>query len=108
MLRAFCRGNARRMRCYVYKSLRKADTYVYLAERDALARLPEALRATLGELAFVLEFELDARPRLGREDPAVVRTNLAARGFHVQLPPRNDGARWPADVTPEPGVHVRH
>lgn len=96
------------MRCYVYKSLRKADTYVYLDGRDAFARLPEALRTTLGELAFVLEFELDAGRRLGREDPAVVRANLAERGFHVQLPPRDDGARWPSDVIPEPGVHVRH
>ena len=36
------------MQAYVYKSQRKADTYVYLAARDDFARLPEPLRAQLG------------------------------------------------------------
>lgn len=75
------------MHAYVYKSLRKADTYVYLAARDAFDRLPEPVRAQLGPLAFVLEVGLTADRRLAREDPAVVRENLMARGFHLQLPP---------------------
>ena len=54
------------MQAYVYKSLRKADTYVYLAARDDFARLPEPLRAQLGALQFVLEVALtpgaQARP----------------------------------------------
>jgi uncharacterized protein len=77
----------RRMRCYVYKSLRKADTYVYLERRDDFARLPEPMRQRVGELGFVLEFELDAQRTLAREDPVVVRRNLAERGFHIQYPP---------------------
>jgi uncharacterized protein YcgL (UPF0745 family) len=75
------------MLAYVYKSLKKADTYVYLAGRDDLARLPEPLRAQLGELRFVLEVALTPERRLAQEDPAVVRANLAARGFHIQFPP---------------------
>ena len=42
------------MQAYVYKSLRKADTFVYLATRDDFETIPESLRATLGSLAFVL------------------------------------------------------
>lgn len=75
------------MHAYVYKSLRKADTYVYLAQRDDFARLPEPLRTQLGELGFVLEVELTPERRLAREDPAQVRENLSARGFHLQFPP---------------------
>lgn len=74
------------MQAYVYKSQRKADTYVYLAARDDFARLPEPLRAQLGALQFVLEVALTPERRLARQDPAVVRANLAARGFHVQFP----------------------
>ena len=59
------------MRCFVYKSLKKADTYVYLARRDDAAALPAALRATLGELDFVLEIELTAERKLAREDAGV-------------------------------------
>ena len=75
------------MHAYVYKSQRRADTYVYLAKRDAFDRLPEPLRTQLGELGFVLEVELSPERRLAREDPAEVRANLAARGFHLQFPP---------------------
>lgn len=78
------------MHAYVYKSRRKADTYVYLRERDAFGLIPEPLGAQLGALDFVLEVELTRERRLAREDAAVVRANLAERGFHLQFPPRHD------------------
>jgi len=75
------------MLAFVYKSLKKVDTYVYLASRDAFDCLPEPLRAQLGGLQFVLEVALTPERRLARGDADVVRNNLAARGFHVQFPP---------------------
>ena len=75
------------MLAFVYKSLKKADTYVFLAGRDDSGRLPEPLRAQLGTLHFVLEVDLSSRRTLAQADPAVVMTNLATRGFHVQFPP---------------------
>ena len=78
------------MHAYVYKSQRKADTFVYLAKRDDFTLVPEPLRSQLGELSFVLEVALTPDRKLAREDAAVVRENLAARGFHVQFPPPLD------------------
>ena len=75
------------MQTYVYKSLRKDNTYVYLRKRDDFEVIPEAVRQPLGELVFVLEFALTAQRKLAQADPAVVRTNLAAHGFHLQFPP---------------------
>ena len=75
------------MQAYVYKSLRKADTYVYLAARDDFGRVPEPLRTQLGALEFVLAVDLVPGRRLARADPDEVRANLATRGFHLQLPP---------------------
>lgn len=75
------------MLAHVYKSLKKADTYVYLAARDDFARLPEPLRTQLGALQFVLDVDLAPGRKLARENPDVVRENLAARGFHLQFPP---------------------
>ena len=75
------------MHAYVYKSLKKADTYVYLAGRDAFTRLPEPLRDRLGRLQFVLEVELTPERRLARADAAEVREHLATHGFHIQFPP---------------------
>jgi len=78
------------MHAFVYKSLKKADTYVYLAARDDFARLPEPLRTQLGGLQFVLDLELTPQRKLAREEAAVVLENLALRGFHLQFPPANE------------------
>jgi uncharacterized protein len=75
------------VQAFVYKSLKKADTYVYLAARDDFARLPEPLRTQLGGLEFVLDVALTPERKLAREDVAVVRDNLVSRGFHLQFPP---------------------
>ena len=75
------------MRCFVFKSLRKADTYVYLAGRDGTGLLPPPLQSALGELQFVMELDLAPGRKLAQEDPQKVRENLAARGFHIQFPP---------------------
>jgi uncharacterized protein YcgL (UPF0745 family) len=75
------------MHAYVYKSLRQADTYVFLTARDDFARLPPPLLTQLGNLQFVLEVALTTERKLARADADVVRRNLADRGFHVQFPP---------------------
>ena len=75
------------MHAYVYKSQRKADTYVYLARRDGFDTLPEPLRTQLGPLQFVLDVALVPGRTLARENPEEVVRNLAARGFHLQFPP---------------------
>lgn len=75
------------MQAFVYKSSRRADTYVFLAERDRFACLPAPVLQGLGTLEFVMELTLDPQRRLARADPAVVRTNLATHGFHLQFPP---------------------
>ena len=67
------------MHASVYKSLRKADTCVYLAEREDFGRLPEPLRSQLQPLQFVLCVDLSPERKLAREDPTQVRENLFAR-----------------------------
>ena len=74
------------MQAFVYKSLRKPDTYLYLRERDAFGLLPEPVLAPLGKLAFVMELALGEGRKLARADASVVRQNLTARGYHLQVP----------------------
>ena len=79
------------MLAHVYKSPKRADTYVYLAARGDFGRIPESLRMQLGPLQFVLEVDLSPGRRLATEDPDVVRGNLVERGFHLQFPPSAAG-----------------
>ena len=85
------------MRCYVYRSRRRADTYVYLPRRDDFTGVPDGLLSALGRLDFALEFDLTPQRRLAREDAAIVLANLDRQGFHLQLPP-------PEDERPDPAV----
>ncbi|MBS3800627.1 MAG: YcgL domain-containing protein [Thioalkalivibrio sp.] len=75
------------MRCYVYRATRRADTYVYLPEKDEFSELPEGLTRALGRLEFALEFELTPERTLAQEDPQRVLANLDEQGFHLQFPP---------------------
>ena len=74
------------MHAYVYKSLRKPDTYLYLREKDAFGQVPDGVRLPLGQLLFVLDVALTPARKLAREDIAVVIANLRERGFHLQRP----------------------
>ena len=74
------------MQCYVYKSPKQYDMYLYLAKRDAFERVPDALLERFGKPLFVLEFDLAERQSLGREDIIIVRRNLESAGYHLQLP----------------------
>lgn len=76
------------MPCFVYASLRKADSYVWLARRDAFEVLPESLVLLLGELRFVMEVHLDEQRKLPVEDVKQVLAHLQTQGWHLQLPPQ--------------------
>jgi len=74
--------------CWVYRSPRKPEMYLYLAEEDAFDRVPDALLARFGEPILVIELELSAQRRLAREDVNQVMANLRQLGYHLQLPPQ--------------------
>jgi hypothetical protein len=76
------------MQCFVYASLHKADTYLWLARREAFDVLPEPLALMLGELRFVMEVHLDAQRELPAEDTRQVLEHLHEQGWHLQLPPK--------------------
>jgi uncharacterized protein YcgL (UPF0745 family) len=75
------------MHCIVYRSSRRPDTYVYVADAAMLERLPPALKQALGPLSEALQFELTPERRLAREDARRVLENIAGIGYHVQFPP---------------------
>jgi uncharacterized protein len=74
------------MDCFVYKSVRTSDTYIFLREEEGFDVLPDALAEQLGELAFVIALQLSPERKLAREDVQAVMRNLREQGFHLQLP----------------------
>ena len=78
------------MNCTVFKSLRKADTYVYLPEQGKIEELPEALLTRLDPFEKVMQLELTAERKLAITTGKQVMDNIARQGFHLQLPDDRD------------------
>ncbi len=76
------------MHCFIYKSSKKSDTYLYMRCQDDFSEVPESLLAAFGSPVFVMELELTPQRKLASEDVNQVMQNLDEKGFHLQLPPK--------------------
>ena len=76
------------LHCWVYRSPRKQEMYLYLAAEDGFDRVPDALLERFGEPVLVIELELSSERKLAREDVNQVMANLGGQGFHLQMPPQ--------------------
>lgn len=82
------------MQCAIYRSKKKADTYLYVREEGNFSRVPRHLLNLLGQLDLVMTLELTPDRTLARAEPEQVRQQLKTQGYYLQLPP--------ADVTDSP------
>jgi uncharacterized protein YcgL (UPF0745 family) len=80
--------------CWVYRSPRKQEMYIYLARENDFDSVPDALLAQFGEPILVIELELCTDRRLARENVDIVMCNLRTRGYHLQMPPRLNPALY--------------
>lgn len=74
--------------CWVYRSTRKQEMYLFLAKEHGFDSVPAALLENFGEPILVIQLELSPGRPLAREDVNLVMTNLRVKGFHLQMPPR--------------------
>ncbi len=74
--------------CKVYRSEKKAETYLYLADSMEFKDLPEELRERFGVPFLVIPLMLTKKRKLARVEVEKVITNLEEHGFYLQLPPK--------------------
>lgn len=74
--------------CWVYRSPRKQEMYLYLAVEDDFEQVPDELLRQFGEPILVIELELNPQRALAREDVNKVMSNLRGQGYHLQMPPK--------------------
>ncbi len=75
------------MQCFIYKSLKKSELYLYLEKKDDFSKVPDTLLKSFGKVEFVMDLELRAGQKLAREDINKVLASLKEKGFFVQIPP---------------------
>ncbi len=71
----------------VYRSRRRAETYVIAPTATPLDELPEALHRQMGELESFMEFELTPNRQLAQAEASAVFAAIERQGFYLQLPP---------------------
>ena len=76
------------MKCRVFRSDRKNDTYLYVASATSFKDLPPELQVMFGEPVFVMSLELSADLKLARVDVKAVIHALKEQDFYLQLPPK--------------------
>lgn len=74
--------------CWIYRSPRQNEMYLYLAAEDGTDVVPPPLLGRFGTPQLVMQLDLYTGRALAREDVGQVMTNLAARGYHLQMPPK--------------------
>ncbi len=75
------------MLCAVYKSIRKSQTYLFIAKRDDFSSVPDALLTQFGPPQLVSLLNIQEKTRLALADPANVRAAIIKDGYYLQLPP---------------------
>ena len=73
--------------CWIYKSPKKDEMYLYISRQDCFDDVPEALLKRFGEPVFVMQLLLTAEKKLARENTRTVINNLHQQGYHLQMPP---------------------
>ena len=75
------------MLCAVYKSIRKPQTYIFVAKRDDFSQVPTPLLEKFGppQLVSVLNMNNETKMAIA-EAPKVIKA-IAETGFYLQLPP---------------------
>lgn len=78
------------MLCAIYKSAKKAQTYLFIKTRDDFSAVPEPLMLTFGTPTLVTLTNLATKEKLAFADLAKVKTNLNEQGYYLQLSPPSE------------------
>ncbi len=76
--------------CSIYRSSKKAETYLYVDKKQGVAAIPEALESLFGKPIHVMDMLLTPDRKLARVDVAKVREAIKEQGWFLQLPPPPD------------------
>lgn len=75
------------MQCFIYKSNKKAELYLYLDKQDDFSSVPEAILKSIGHPEYVMQLEITPDFKLARENAHDVLKGIEENGFFLQMPP---------------------
>ncbi|WP_025565485.1 YcgL domain-containing protein [Psychromonas sp. SP041] len=75
------------MLCAVYKSIRKPQTYIFVAKRDDFSQVPTPLLEQFGPPQLVSILNIKETTKMAMAEASRVIKAVTDSGFYLQLPP---------------------
>ena len=75
------------MQCFIYKSNKKNELYLYLDKQDDFSSIPEAILKSIGQPEYVMQVEITPERKLAREKAVDIIKGIEENGFFIQMPP---------------------
>lgn len=75
----------------VFRSSKKADTYVYVRRGSDWQQLPEGLRGLFGQPVHAMDLVLTPERKLARTTGRDVLAAIEEKDFYLQMPEEQDG-----------------
>lgn len=75
------------MLCAVYKSIRKSQTYIFVAKRDDFSQVPAPLLEKFGPPQLLSILNLTEDSKMAIAEAKNVIKQVTEVGFYLQLPP---------------------
>jgi len=75
------------MLCAVYKSIRKPETYIFVAKRDDFSQVPAPLLEQFGPPKLVSVLNITESTKMAMAEASKVIKQVKISGFYLQLPP---------------------
>ncbi|HCW91001.1 MAG TPA: hypothetical protein DHU56_13265 [Marinobacter sp.] len=75
----------------VFRSSKKADTYVYVRRGFDWEQMPEALRGLFGQPVHALDLVMTPERKLARTTGREVLDAINDKDFYLQMPQESDG-----------------
>jgi hypothetical protein len=76
--------------CAVYKSSKKADTYLYVAHKDDFSKVPEPLVKAFGAPKFLMIIPVAKRDTIAQLPREEFIEKLSHEGFYLHLPAKTE------------------
>ncbi len=74
--------------CAVYKSSKRADTYLYVPKKNDFEKVPKVLLEHFGKPLFLMSVPIHKRKSIANISTQDFISKLDKEGFYLQLPPK--------------------
>jgi uncharacterized protein len=76
--------------CKIYKSLSKADYYLFVKHDEDMSRVPDSLLSYFGKHELAMTLALSPEQKLAVASASEVLESLQENGYFLQLPPQSN------------------